>query len=435
MIFYVYTKALTLAGIVDVYKSAIWNNRYNTLGDCDLQLPATTENLQLLKIGYFLARTDDTMVCQIRKIEIDTSTESGNYLIVTGKDVKGLLDQRIVWGIEVYNTTYENMIRTMITNSCITPTNNNRRFWTGYSNILALGADAGFTDTVKEQISYKNVGEKIREICAMKHWGYRVVMNSVRDGLLFELYAGVDRSGSVVFSPQFDNLKQSKFTTDCTNMGNSALIGGQGEGTERIMTDVGDTQYIERHELFVDAKDIPNKITWEQLTSAYPTGSGGNTGYISNQGTNYFYRMHNITFPIFSQTQEAALIDEYPSGVFNQAHTTYTVTDAIIADLPNNNPQASDSVTMRDSLYDIYLINRGLMKIAEYGEKVSFDGTIIPDVTYKYRTDYNLGDIVTVEDEYGNSKSVRITEALEVDDVNGYRIEIKFENLIKEAEA
>lgn len=52
---------------------------------------------------------------------------------------------------------------------------------------------------------------------------------------------------------------------------------------------------------------------------------------------------------------------------------------------------------------------------------------------FEYRINYNLGDVVLVSDEYGNSKKVRVIEALENDLANGYTLEIKFEDIEQEA--
>ena len=49
-------------------------------------------------------------------------------------------------------------------------------------------------------------------------------------------------------------------------------------------------------------------------------------------------------------------------------------------------------------------------------------------MTFVYKTDYNLGDVVTVENEYGISVGARIVEVVEVDDDNGYSVQPKFEN-------
>ena len=59
----------------------------------------------------------------------------------------------------------------------------------------------------------------------------------------------------------------------------------------------------------------------------------------------------------------------------------------------------------------------------------SFEGSVIPDVTFRYKQDYDLGDIVMIRNSYGFSQAVRITEVIEVDDEDGFRIEPTFENV------
>jgi hypothetical protein len=79
-----------------------------------------------------------------------------------------------------------------------------------------------------------------------------------------------------------------------------------------------------------------------------------------------------------------------------------------------------------------YLLERGYENLAEFGYVTSFEGTIEPNTTFAYKVDYDLGDLVTVENEYGISASVRISEVVEVWDDNGYSVEPKFEYITEE---
>ena len=47
---YIYDEGLNRIAIVDNYRSLIWANRYWDTGDCELYLPASVENFNLLKI-------------------------------------------------------------------------------------------------------------------------------------------------------------------------------------------------------------------------------------------------------------------------------------------------------------------------------------------------------------------------------------------------
>ena len=423
---YVLDSNLKVCGIVDAYKSLIWCNRYNSPGDCELYLDANSDSISLLQIGRYLIRTDDSMVCQIRKIEIDTSSDQGNYLIATGYDVKDFLDRRIIWGMANCDGNLETFIRGLVTASAIAPSIADRKFKLQNGNqMLYLGSAAGFTDALTEQVSYKNVGEKIREYCETYGWGYKVYLDSEK--LYFQLYKGADKSGLVIFSDQYENLSSTMYTDDQTDLANVALIAGSGEDNERLVDVYGSASGVYRYEMFVDARDIAQKVSWTELTEVYPTTDQGGNGSIASSGGNFVYKMSSIDIQIVDAAQKAWLQANYTGSVVtvdNQEY--YRISNVIIADLPSETPQDADTCVLRKLVYDVYLLNRGVEKISEHGRVVTFDGAVIPDVTFTYKTDYNLGDIVTVENQFGITADARIVEVVEVLDENGYSIEPTF---------
>ena len=419
---------LKLAGVVDAYKSLIWVNRYKKPGDCEVYLDASMENIALLSIGKYLVRSDDSMVCRIKKIEIDTAPENGNYLIVTGYDVKQLVDQRIFWGKATVNGNLEAFIRKIVNSSCASNASDERKFLKDNGQqLLYLGSEAGLTVTESEQISYKNVGEKIREYCEKYKFGYRVIRNDEK--LYFELFNGEDKTDTVIFSDEYENLSSTKYVDDSTDLANVALIAGSGEDAKRLTETIGNATGINRYELFADARDIAQVVTWEQLTETYPTTEQGGQGSIAFSGGNYVYKMASIDIQIVDEAQLEWLQDNYTGTVVTDAdgNRYFRTANAIIADLPSETPQQTDSCTLRKIVYSVYLLNRGAEKIAEHGEVKTFDGEVIPDVTFTYRTDYNLGDIVRVKNAFGIEANARIIEVVEVLDQNGYRIEPTFE--------
>lgn len=64
--------------------------------------------------------------------------------------------------------------------------------------------------------------------------------------------------------------------------------------------------------------------------------------------------------------------------------------------------------------------------ISKNKSKVVFEGEVFSD-NYKYMTDYNVGDIVTVRNEYGVQANARIIEVAETWDNTGYSLEPIFE--------
>lgn len=427
---YVLDEDLNAVGIIDAYKSLIWVNRYNDPGSCELYLAATTDNLSLLRMGNYLIRTDDDMVCRIRRIELDTSAKDGNYLIVNGEDVKQILDQRILWGTSLnYDQKVEVLIRNLVRRALINASLRARRLLKSNGQpLLQLGNLANFSETVTVEMSYKNIGEKIREYCKAYNWGYQIIFDG--DVLRFQLYKGTDRSNEVTFSDEYENLSSTKYVDDKTNMGNVALIGGQGQGSNRSLNVYGYAEGVNRYEQFVDAKDIPKTITWEELTSMYPTTSHGGQGYISGTASSgYTYKMNYTNILIVDSDQLTWLKTNYPTGqeITIDGNKYYQVYNEVIADLPTNTPSNDTEVTLRDLVYSVSLLERGMEKLAEFGEVISFEGTTIPNQSFIYNQDYFLGDIVTIENQYGISAAARLVEVTEVLNETGYNMEPKFE--------
>lgn len=431
---FVLNQDLERIGIIENYKSLIWANRYRAVGDCELYLPATVEAFELLRMGRFLIRSDEQisqsspewpgipMICQIKQIELDTDVENGDFLIVRGYDAKRLLDQRIVWGTMIPDRNAEEFILYVVNRSIGLGADIDRQLLNSDGvNIFRNGAANDFTEAVTGQISYKNVGEFIREYCNLYGWGYRVYFHFFENTnhLTFSLYKGKDKTSEVVFAEEYENLSKSVYSVSDLNVGNVALVGGQGEGSARERQTSGAASSFDRVEIFVDAKDISKTITFENLQTTFPGGTVSGTVYV----------MPEYSALIYDDEQLAEMQIEYPGGVVVEidGNRYYKMQNAIIADLPNSSPQSNDNVTLRDVIYMIFLKSRGYEKIAERGRVTSFNGTIEPMSTFKFRKDYNLGDWVTVRNSYGVSIGAQIVEVVEVFDENGYSVEPKFQ--------
>ena len=429
---YVLNQNLETIAIIDNYKSLIWANRYNSVGDCELYIDATTETLNVLKRGNYLVRLDDDMICQIKKVQLDTNAEDGNYLIINGYDCKRFLDQRVIWGTRNCDGNVEDFIRLFVNQAVGDPTLSARQLRKANGQrLFYLGYKANFTEVIQEQVSYANVGEKVRDYCSKYEWGYKVILS---DGALyFSLYKGTDRSNEVIFSNEFENIVTTTYIEDDTNIGNVALVAGEGQGSERTRNVSGYAEGLDRYEIYVDARDVSKTITWGELTELYPvrpSGVGSIQKVTNPDGTFYYvYEMDYIDIAIVDDNQYTELVAKFPNGTRRvvDGNVYYRVYSVAIADLPSNSVEDSMPVELRDIVYAVYLLNRGYEKLAEFGKITSFEGTIEPNTTFIYKEDYFLGDLVTVKNEYGISVEARIVEVVEVNDDTGYTVEPKFE--------
>lgn len=90
-------------------------------------------------------------------------------------------------------------------------------------------------------------------------------------------------------------------------------------------------------------------------------------------------------------------------------------------DISSNSGEISE-----EDYYDM-LFTRGFEKLAECQIVKAFSGEVEPMTTYEYKKDYNLGDIVTVDNGYGVTAKPRIIEIIECWDSTGYKVVPTFE--------
>lgn len=350
---YVLDRNFNLLGVIDEYVSVIWRPSYSEVGDFEIYLAATSKAFGLLVKDNYVVRSSDVSVDEddnvtyekvmiIKNIRLITDVENGDFLTVTGRELKYLLHQRIVWQQTNLSGTAEDGIRRLVDENAINPTNVNRVIPN-----LTLGAAAGLTDKIEKQVTGDYLDEAIIAVCTAYNYGWEIsIYNNL---LLFIIYQGLDRSYDqnerpyVVFSDDFENLYNTEYELNTESYANTTLIGGEGEGLERIYTTIGDENTgLERYEVFTDVRDV-------------------------------------------SQNKDSE--EEIPLETYLKL-----------------------------------LEEKGLEKLATLLYTEGFSGEVLSDATFKYGVDFYLGDLVTVINEYGVSRNVRVMSAIESQDENGVKL-------------
>lgn len=89
---------------------------------------------------------------------------------------------------------------------------------------------------------------------------------------------------------------------------------------------------------------------------------------------------------------------------------------------------SSNSGEIPEVDYNALLATRGEQKLLdEFAETHGFEGEVEPNTTYKYKRDYDLGNIVTVANGYGVEATPRIIEIIECWNEDGYSVVPTFE--------
>ena len=259
-------------GIVDTASSVIWVNRFRECGDFEIYINATAQSVELLQKDRMVTRPGDEMACIIEAVNLDTNEENGDYLKVTGRCTRSILDRRIIWDQTVLTGTVEDGMRRLVTDAFISPTDPARKY-----EKLTLAPAHGYTDQVAAQYTGDELLAAITELAAANNYGFKMPLR----GGLFELdfYKGVDRSAGqsknprVIFSEEFDNLAASSYSSDKTKYKSVALVAGEGEGADRRRTTVTrsvDQEGLHRREMFIDARDVSSnegEITDDEYTA------------------------------------------------------------------------------------------------------------------------------------------------------------------------
>lgn len=227
--------AFTPTAVIDYATSVIWIKRTNTPGEFELYIPARAELFSLFTGDVFITRTDEKTVMYAEKVELSTDDETGDYLTITGRSAECLLGRRIVpTQTNFQNVTAENVIRSLINQNVINPTNAARQM-----PFIQLGAAKGFTETINKQVTGKNLLDVISDICIEQNYCFEMTFEN---GIFtFDLYKGVDRSFAqtanthVVFSPAFENLGNTDYSRDTSTYYNAVYVAGEGQGqTEKL---------------------------------------------------------------------------------------------------------------------------------------------------------------------------------------------------------
>ena len=258
MNFYLLDTSLKYIRIIESYSSMIWAQRYFEAGDFELHMPVSADVLHDFQRNYYIVRDDDlTQAMIIENIQITTDVEAGDYITITGKSLKSILNRRIIWTQTVVRGNLETAIRSLITQNVISPVIAARAI----DNVI-LGDTIGLTDSINSQFTGDNLGETLTILGRTYGIGYDLKLDIANKNFIFVLIKGEDRTYQqnvnprVVFSNTYENLLTTDYTLNSDEYKNVALVAGEGEGTARKTATIGTASGLNRYELFVDARDI-----------------------------------------------------------------------------------------------------------------------------------------------------------------------------------
>lgn len=243
---YIFDSTRTMSGIIESYEYLRWTRRYSRCGSFSLKAVATDENINLLQIGNILWKNDDEEAGLIEIIEL-TGGES-EFIVVSGRFATSFLARRIVWGTEILNCDLGTSVCQLVNHHLIAPSDSSRQI----NGITCTAETLGIL--VNTQISYKNLMDAVTDLCEAGDVGIKTVFHPAKG--IFTIAPYIGAATQAVFSKEYENIIDQAFTQSVAEYASIALVGGEGEGSERILVTTGSGSGEERYEIFVDAKDL-----------------------------------------------------------------------------------------------------------------------------------------------------------------------------------
>lgn len=303
---------------IEQFESIIWTDRYLDCGDFEIYTSVNDEILSNIQIGDFVFNTDsydpDTQTAELMIVEtaeITTTFDNGVKIKFTGRNLKSIMDRRIVWDRTTFlagSSTYE-AIKTLVTSNITNPTMANRKI-----NQVEFVDESSLKWPVFAE-DYSPTGQTvldaINQICSQYELGYKMYVDFNSSKFIFKMIIPVDRTYDqtavppILFSAKLENLLKTNYTESSRTEKNVILVADEGDEEDRITAIGGDDTLsgLERKEMYASISNLEwegdrtkylslmrQKGDEELLNNQYSVVFDGETdngrGYV--YGVNYF---------------------------------------------------------------------------------------------------------------------------------------------------
>ena len=306
--------------IVDSYKSFIWNDRYEDLGDFELYIPADAVDLLAnIHQDYYIqcSESDRTMI--VEKVDYRSDIDDGNFVIISGHSLEAILKRRIVWNDDGEPTKI-NYTKIIDPKSKEEDSGSDFPLWQGIYYLLRIyvidpecadnkpqrkingfifemPTDLRILSLTMSPCAYQgdNLYDVIKYLCDMYEISFKIVLDD--DGnFVFSLYKGVSHLASqtehpyVCFSSDFDNLLSSDSSLDMSTYKNMAYFKGQGS---KYVVDEFDEEEITMETGFIR---IHNNEVWAVNTDYGVNNDEDEHGNPKHPGLNWTPDEFNIDY-------------------------------------------------------------------------------------------------------------------------------------------
>jgi len=245
----VYNADLYRIGQVENQTSLIWTRKFFEPGNFEIHAPITQKNLELFAAGNIVSLKDAKEAGVIEDLEKEES-DIKNEITVKGRFLSSYMDRRLIHGTVNYDNAKIEVVMRALLESCAEIPH------------VTLGELHGYDDRVSFQVTYKGLQDVLTKIAKFGLIGYRFTPDFENHEIIFDTMKGVDHSfaqsenNRVIFSEDYNNLSNAIYKYNDQALKTVAIVGGQGDGDQRVYVTVGTGEGLALREMFVDARDL-----------------------------------------------------------------------------------------------------------------------------------------------------------------------------------
>lgn len=352
--------------IIDAYESLIWTERYAKYGDFEINLIPTDRIIELVKLDRLVTIAESKYTMFIEQVELKTNPSEGNTLIISGRSFESILTRRVIWPVFNKSLKLIDYCKELII-ACFRTTSD-RSVGINFKTEESQELTEANKNVITSQHTGDNLYDVFSELFELYKIGYRFELNDV----IFEII-GSDGTYHKERTRMIDLIVYAGADRSFNQMNRPWVV------FSPTFNNIGVTDDL--------------KSTKEYATVAYIAGE--------EKQPSRAWTTVEVEKPEDPILRREIFVDA------RDLQSSYR-------------DEEGEEHIIPESEYTELMKTRGNERMQNYQKYHDYQASVDTTVEHVYGTDYFLGDVVQLVNEYGVETRARVVEFIRSDGPDGY---------------